>query len=84
MTECNCAECNSYETHNIYPKLCVSLNDEQQFRLNKINEIKDYFVAEIKERELMSKGLKKYIASFDYSDKSLIVLSVTTGSISIA
>ena len=35
-------------------------------------EIKDYFVAEIKERELMSKGLSKYIASFDYFDKSLI------------
>ena len=27
-----------------------NLNDEQQFRLNKVNEIKDYFVAEIKER----------------------------------
>ena len=50
----------------------------------KINEIKDYFIAEIKERELMSKRLSKYIASFDYFDKSLIVLSVTTGSISIA
>ena len=43
-----------------------------------------YFVAEIKERELMSKRLNKYIASFDYFDKSLIVLSVTSGSISIA
>ena len=32
----------------------------------------------------MSKELSKYIASFDYFDKSLIVLSVTTGSISIA
>ena len=32
----------------------------------------------------MSKTLSKYIASFDYFDKSLIVLSVTTGSISIA
>ena len=31
----------------------------------------------------MSKRLSKYIASFDYFDKSLIVLSVTTGSISI-
>ena len=31
----------------------------------------------------MSKILSKYIASFDYFDKSLIVLSVTTGSISI-
>ena len=32
----------------------------------------------------MGKNLSKYIASFDYLDKSLIVLSVTTGSISIA
>ena len=32
----------------------------------------------------MSKKLSKYIASFDHFDKSLIVLSVTTGSISIA
>ena len=78
-------ECNSYETHNIYPNLnIIPLSNQQQFRLNKINEVKDYFVAEIKERELMSKRLSKYIASFDYFDKSLIVLSVTTGSISIA
>ena len=32
----------------------------------------------------MSKRLSKYHVSFDYFDKSLIVLSVTTGSISIA
>ena len=32
----------------------------------------------------MSKRISKYIASFDYLDKSLIVLSITTGSISIA
>ena len=31
------------------------LNQETQFRLNKINEIKDYFIAEIRERETMSK-----------------------------
>ena len=52
--------------------------------LNKINEINDYFIAEIKERELMSRRFSKYIASFDYFHKSLIVLSVVTGSISIA
>ena len=74
----------SHETHNMYPNLNIPLNDQQHFRLNKINEIKDYFVAEIKERELMSKRLSKDIASFDYFDKSLIALSVTTGSISIA
>ena len=32
----------------------------------------------------MSKRLSKYTASFDYFDKSLIVLSATSGSISIA
>ena len=32
----------------------------------------------------MSKRLSKYIASFNYFDKSLIVLSGTSGSISIA
>ena len=67
----------------MYPNLSAApLNDQQQFRLNKINEIKDYFIAKIKERELMSKRLSKYVASFDYFDKSLIVLSVATGSIS--
>ena len=60
------------------------MSDQQHFRLNKINEIKDYFVAEIKEKELMSKRLSKYIAFCDYFDKSLIVLSATSGSISIA
>ena len=77
-------ECNSYETHTIYPKLDVPLRDQEQFRLNKINEIKAYFAAEIKERELMNKRLSKYIAFFDNFGKSLIVFSVTTGSISIA
>ena len=85
MTERSSAECNSHENHNIYPNLGIPLSNQQQFRLDRINEIKDYFAAEIKKRaKLMNKRLSKYIASFDYFDKSLIVLSVTTGSISIA
>ena len=36
-------ECNPCETNKIYP----NKNDKNQFRLNEINEIKDYFVAEI-------------------------------------
>ena len=68
------------KTPNIYPNLATNISNEQQFRLNKINEIKDYFIAEIRERELMSKNLSKYIASFEYLDKS----SAATGSISIA
>ena len=41
------AECNS---HNIYPSLSANTSNKQQFRLSKINEIKDYSIAEIKER----------------------------------
>ena len=71
-------------SHNVYPNLSANTSNEQQFRLNKINEIKDYFLAEIRERELISKNISKYIASLDYFDKSLNVLSILAGSISIA
>ena len=84
MDECNSIKNDFHKTPNMYPNLNANISNDQQFRLNKINEIKDYFIAEIKERELMSKRLSKYIASFDYFDKSLIVLSVATSSISIA
>ena len=80
MGECTSIKHDFRETPNIYP----NISNDQQFRLNKINEIKDYFTAEIRERELISKNLSKSIASFEYLDKSLIVLSVATGSISIA
>ena len=95
MVGCNSIECNSNERNSIErSNICSNLNaiqlsevplsDQLHFRLNEINEIKDYCVAEIKERELMSKRLSKYIAFCDYFDKSLIVLSATSGSISIA
>ena len=76
-------EISSFESieHNSIDTL--NLNN-QQFRLNIINEIENYFISEIKEIELMSKRLSKYIASFDYFDKSLIVLSATSGINSIA
>ena len=80
MSECNSIKHDFHKIPNIYP----NISNEQKFRLNKINEIKYYFIAEIRERELMSKNFSKYIASFEYIDKSLIVLSVATGSISIA
>ena len=68
------------EATNMYP----NLNDQQQFRLNKISEIKDCSIVEIKERELMRERFSKHIASFDYFHKSLIVLSATNCGISIA
>ena len=59
MVECNFIEHNFHKTPNMYPYLSY-ISIEQQFRLNKINEIKDYFVAEMKERELMSKRLSLF------------------------
>ena len=56
-------ERNSYETLNVCPNLSatplssIPLNDQQHYRSSKINEIKDYFVAEIEEGESMSKSL---------------------------
>ena len=41
----------------MYPNLSVNISNDQQFRLNKINEVKDYFIAEIREKELMSKSI---------------------------
>ena len=89
MSECSSAECasighNFHKTPNMYPHLDANILNDQQFRLNKINEIKDQFTAEIRERELMSKNLSKCIASFDYLDKSFIFVYVATGSVSIA
>ena len=77
MVESNSIESiehNSIDTSNL---------NNQQFRLNKISEVEDYFIAEVKESESMSKKLSKYISFFDYFDKSLIVLSVTSGGVSI-
>ena len=82
MVEINSIECNSIESIE-HSFIDTSNLNNQQFRLNKTNKIEDYFIAEIKERELVSKKLSKYISFFDYFDKSLIVLSVTSGGVSM-
>ena len=55
----------------MYPNLSTNISNEQQLKLNKINEIKDYLLTEIRERELISKNISKYIASLGYFSKSL-------------
>ena len=61
----------------------IPLNDQTKFRLNEINEIKDYFYSEIRERKMISRKLSKYVATFDYADKIFIVLSATFGTLSV-
>ena len=60
------------------PNTHSNLSDQTEFRLNEINKIRDYFNSEIQERKTMSTKLSKYIAAFEYFDKTLIVLSATS------
>ena len=59
------------------------MSHQAKFRLNKINKIKDHFNAEVQERKMMRKNLSKYIAGFDYFNKTLILSSAASGEISI-
>ena len=59
-----------------------NLSNQIKFRLKQINKIKDYFNSKIQERTIMIKKLRKYIAAFDYIDKTFIVLSTTRREVS--
>ena len=61
----------------------TNLTDETKFRLNEISKIEKYFNSEIKQRKLWTKKLSKCVAAFDYIHKILIVLSATSGGVSI-
>ena len=61
----------------------TNLTEQRKIRLNKITEIENYFHEEINQRKSCSKKLSKYVAAFDYIDKILIVLSATSGGVSI-
>ena len=61
----------------------TKLSDQTKFRLYEIKKIENYFINEINETKSCSKKLNKYITIFDYIDKILIALNVTTGGISI-
>ena len=54
-----------------------------KFRLSEIIGIENYFNQEINQRKTCSKKLNKYVTAFDYIDKVLIVLSATSGGVSI-
>ena len=57
----------------------TNLSDQTKFRLNEITKIENYFNSEISQRKLCSKKLSTYVTTFDYIDKTLIVLSATKG-----
>ena len=62
----------------------VESTDVNNYRLNQIDEVKDYFNNEINERKDIIKKLNKYLVSFDYLDKIFITLSASFSTLSIA
>ena len=56
----------------------TDLSEQTKFWLDEISKIE-----EINQRKSCSQKLKKYISTFDYIDNILIVLSATTGGVSI-
>ena len=59
------------------------LSEQTKSPLSEIIGIENYFHQEINQRKSCSKKLSKYVTTFDYIDKILIVLSATSSGVSI-
>ena len=70
-------ECNSVGINK------TNLSEQTKCRLSEIIGIENCFHQEINQRKLCIQKLSKYATAFGYIDKILIVLSATTGGISI-
>ena len=71
-------ECNSIEAIDK-----TILSEQTKFWLDEIIKIENYFYQEINQRKSCCRKLNKYVAVFDYTDQALIVLSATSGGVSI-
>ena len=60
----------------------TNLSEQTKFRLSEIIRIENYFHQEINQRKSCSRKLNKYVTTFDYIDKILIVLSATGSRVS--
>ena len=61
----------------------TDLCEQTKFQLDEISKIEDYIIQEISQEKSCCKKLSKHVTIFDYIDNILIVLSTTTGGISI-
>ena len=57
-------------------------NISQEFRLDNTYEIKNYFIEEINQNELLGKKDKKVPTIFSYIEHFLVLVSVITGCVS--
>ena len=56
----------------------INLSEKTKFRLSAIIGIGNYFHQVINQRKLCNKKLSKYVTAFDYIDKIIIALSVSS------
>ena len=56
----------------------INMSEQTKFWLDEISKIEKYIIEEINQRKSCSQKLSKYVTTFDYIDKILIVLSATT------
>ena len=61
----------------------LELTDINNYRLNKINKVKDYFNDKINERKNIIKKLNKYVVTLDYPDRIFITLSASFGTLRV-
>ena len=61
----------------------TDLSEQIKFRLDEISKIENYFIEEINQRKSCSQKLNKYVTTFDYIEKILIILSATSSAVSI-
>ena len=71
------------ESNSIEASDRTNLTEQTKFRLDEISKIENYFYQEINQGKLCSKKLSKYVTAYDYIEKILIVLSTTSGGVSI-
>ena len=57
----------------------TNLTDQTKYRLNDIIKIENYFIKETNQRKSCIKKLSKYVTTFDYINKVLVVLRILTG-----
>ena len=70
-------------TCKLNKKLYPEKDEALQLRPNKIDEMEYYFIKEISKKEIKSKKYNKYIATFDYVDQILLVLSAASDVVSV-
>ena len=62
----------------------INLSEQTKFRLDEISKIENYFIEEINQRKSCSQKVNRYITTFDYTDKILVVLSATRAPVRMA